>query len=86
LLRDLGDPQLWIERFHVPTWLDYVRDAQRRTKADVSIFEQVEKLHIDGAPAVVRRMVERQPGSMPTAQPPGGRELADPLTDVTRAS
>ncbi|MEO9876188.1 MAG: MFS transporter [Anderseniella sp.] len=86
LLRDLGDPQLWIERFHVPTWLDYVRDAQRRTKADVSIFEQVEKLHIDGAPAVVHRMVERQPGSMPTAQPPGGRELADPLTDVTRAS
>ena len=86
LLRDLGDPQLWIERFHVPTWLDYVRDAQRRTKADVSIFEQVEKLHIDGAPAVVRRMVERQTGSMPTAQPPGGRELADPLTDVTRAS
>ncbi|MEM7635298.1 MAG: MFS transporter, partial [Pseudomonadota bacterium] len=86
LLRDLGDPQLWIERFHVPTWLDYVRDAQRRTKADISIFEQVEKLHIDGAPAVVHRMVERQPGSMPTAQPPGGRELADPLTDVTRAS
>lgn len=86
LLRDLADPQLWIERFHVPTWLDYVRDAQRRTKADAAIYDQVEKLQIDGAPVVVHRMVERQPGSMPTAQLPGGRELADPLTDVTRAS
>ncbi|MGI9514866.1 MAG: MFS transporter [Anderseniella sp.] len=86
LLRDLADPELWIERFHVPTWLDYVRDAQRRTRADAAIYEQVEKLHIDGKPAVVHRMVERQPGSMPTAQPPGGRELADPLTDITRAS
>ena len=86
LLRDLGDPQLWIERFHVPTWLDYVRDAQRRTKADAANYEEVRKLHIDGTPAVVHRMIERQPGSMPSAQQPGGRELADPMTDVTRAT
>lgn len=86
LLRDLADPQLWIERFHVPTWLDYLRDAQRRTKSDADNYEQVQKLHIDGAPSVVRRMVERQPGSLPTGQQPGGRELADPLTDITRAS
>ena len=86
LLRDLANPQMWIERFHVPTWLDYLRGAQRRTKADAENYEQVQKLHIDGAPAIVHRMVERQPGSMPTGQQPGGRELADPLTDITRAS
>ena len=34
LLRDLSDPELWIERFHVATWLDYVRHNRRRTRAD----------------------------------------------------
>ncbi len=86
LLRDLGDAELWIERFHVPTWLDYVRDAQRRTNADAANYEQVQKLHIDGKPAIVHRMIERQPGSMPAPRMPNARELADPMTDATRAS
>lgn len=36
LLRDLGDPDLWVERYHVPTWIDYVRHNQRRTNADAA--------------------------------------------------
>ncbi|MBB3020783.1 hypothetical protein FHR70_003871 [Microvirga lupini] len=29
LLRDLENPEIWIERYHNPTWLDYVRHNQR---------------------------------------------------------
>ncbi|WP_425458830.1 MFS transporter [Ahrensia kielensis] len=86
LLRDLGDEELWIERFQVPTWLDYLRDSQRRTKADAENFEEVRRLHIEGKPAVVHRMIERQPGLLPSNRLPSARELADPMTDATRAT
>ncbi|MEO1105757.1 MAG: MFS transporter, partial [Pseudomonadota bacterium] len=75
LLRDLQDPDLWIERYHVPTWADYVRNAQRPTQADADNFERVRALHIDGAPAIVHRMIER-----PTATPSrAGSGPRDPL-------
>lgn len=34
LLRDLSDPEIWIERYNVPTWVDYIRhntDSRRKT-------------------------------------------------------
>ena len=87
LLRDLGEPTVWIERFHMPTWLDYVRDTQRRTKADAENLDRIRSLRLDPGPPKVRRMIERQPGSA-TGRPlqPTARELADPMTDPTRAS
>ncbi len=89
LLRDLGEPELWIERFHMPTWLDYVRDTQRRTKADADNLDRIRALRLgDGTPRV-RRMIERHPGSPSAATPspqPSAREMADPMTDPTRAS
>lgn len=88
LLRDLGERELWIERFQMPTWLDYVRDTQRRTRADADNLDRIRRLHVGGAPPVVHRMIERQPGAVPppAQRPPGGREMADPMTDPTRAS
>ena len=35
-MRDLGESDLWIERYHVSTWLDYIRHNQRRTVADIA--------------------------------------------------
>ena len=29
LLRDLENPELWIETYHTPTWVEYVRHNQR---------------------------------------------------------
>ena len=89
LLRDLGEPELWVERFHMPTWLDYVRDTLRRTKEDAENLERIRALHAEPGPPVVRRMIERQPGSASAAlqpRPPTAREMADPMTDATRAS
>jgi len=83
LLRDLGDPLLWVERYHVPTWLDYVRHNQRRTHADADNSAQIAALHEGPAPPVVHRMIERQTGSLPLTRAPGAREMSGPMTDPT---
>lgn len=86
LLRDLEDPELWIERYHVPTWLDYVRNNQRRTHDDLQNAERLRALRLDRGAPRVHRMIERQTGSPPSARTPTPAELADPMTDPTRAT
>ncbi|WP_447728317.1 MFS transporter [Sphingomonas koreensis] len=85
LLRDLEEPELWIERYHVATWTDYVRHNQRRTRADDSNSVALRELQVGGKEPVVHRRIERQTGSLPAARTPDGREL-DPVTDPTRSS
>ncbi|MCP3729023.1 MFS transporter [Sphingomonas sp. MG17] len=84
LLRDLGEQELWIERYHVPTWLDYVRHNTRRTHADSANSDAIQALV--KAPLRLHRMIERQTGSLPGLRLPSARELADPMTDPTRAA
>lgn len=84
LLRDLGDPELWVERYHVPTWLDYIRHNQRRTNADADNAHRLRALHKGEAPPRVHRMVERQTGVQPDLRLPSARELAGPLTDPSQ--
>ena len=86
LLRDLADPLLWVERYQVATWLEYVRDTHRRTRADLETFERIRALHIGAHEPRVHRMIERPVGSTSTDHAPGGREAGDPMTDPTRAS
>ncbi|MCB1683728.1 MAG: MFS transporter [Pseudomonadales bacterium] len=86
LLRDLSDPEIWIERYETPTWLDYIRHNNRLTHDDAAIPERLRALHRGDAPPRVRRMIERQ-----TSSPPGSRhatplELTEPLSDPTQAS
>ncbi|MGH6680116.1 MAG: MFS transporter, partial [Bradyrhizobium sp.] len=33
IARDIADPELWIERYHCPTWLDYLRQRNRATQS-----------------------------------------------------
>ena len=63
LLRDLADPTRWIERYHVPTWLDYVRHNQRRTRADAAVSDQLHALHRGEGPPIITRMLERDIGA-----------------------
>ncbi|MGV8854527.1 MAG: MFS transporter [Devosia sp.] len=60
LLRDLSEPDLWVESYHVPTWVDYVRHNLRRTKADAENFEALRELHRGEGVPLVHRMIERQ--------------------------
>ena len=60
LLRDLENPDVWTETYHVPTWVDYVRHHERRTQADAVSYERLIKLHRGKNPPKVHRMIERQ--------------------------
>lgn len=68
MLRDLNVEELWIERYHVATWTEYVRHNQRRTKADAALSDRIRALHKGPVPFVVHRMIERQTGSLPEPQ------------------
>ena len=70
LLRDLADPRIWIERYHTPTWLDYIRHNNRLTQHDAVVPTQLRALHRGESPPVVRRMLERQPGALPSGHTP----------------
>ncbi|CAN5535596.1 MFS transporter [soil metagenome] len=59
LLRDTGNPQLWMESYHAPTWTEYVRHNQRRTQADAGVEDRIRALHSGSEPPKVRRMVVR---------------------------
>jgi MFS family permease len=59
LLRDLADPQVWIERYETPTWLDYVRLNNRMTRHYAVIPESLRALHRGPGTPRVRRMIER---------------------------
>lgn len=61
LLRDLANPELWTERYHSPTWLEYIRHNYRITKADAVISETLHRLHQGSERPKIRRMIERQP-------------------------
>jgi MFS family permease len=65
LLRDLVNPELWIERYESPTWVEYVRHNQRVTQADAEIGDRVRSLHRGPSPPVARRLIERQVSALP---------------------
>lgn len=64
LARDVADPEIWIERFHCPTWLDYLRLRSRMTKTERDDIERGEGLHKGPGPVFVRHMLERPFGSV----------------------
>ena len=78
LLRDLGDEQLWIERYQVPTWADFIRHNERRTQADISNFEAIKALHTGTWPPEVHRMLGREPDASAIDTNPAIQEWADP--------
>ncbi|KRP99753.1 MFS transporter [Bradyrhizobium pachyrhizi] len=64
IARNIGDPELWTERYHCPTWLDYLRQRNRWTEADRALDRQAAAFHIGPDPVHVRRMLERPFGSV----------------------
>lgn len=86
LLRDLSDPQVWIERYHNPTWTEYVRHNRRFTHDDAAIGERIRALHQGPGGPVVRRLIERATGFPPDATAPDPAEWTAPMTDPSRLS
>jgi hypothetical protein len=60
LLRDLENPEIWTESYHAPTWTEYIRHNQRRTKADAEMYDRLLALHQGPDRPRVHRLIERQ--------------------------
>jgi MFS family permease len=76
LLRDLSNPELWIERYETPTWLDYLRLNNRMTRNDAVIPESLRALHRGPDAPRVRRMIERPAANTPAARAAGPENTA----------
>lgn len=60
LVRDLSDPEVWIEKYRFGRWLDYVLHNERRTHADQDNLIILHTLHQGSWPPPIVRMLERQ--------------------------
>ena len=83
LMRDLENPTVWTETYHVPTWVEYVRHNRRRTQDDSANGARIRSLHMGPADPQVHRMIERQTGSVPSALERDRDEVAGALSDPT---
>ncbi|GGJ95777.1 MFS transporter [Luteimonas terricola] len=86
VLRDLADPQVWIERYETPTWLEYIRHNSRLTHDDATIPEHLRALHRGPGGPRVQRMIERQTSALHTVPASGPQALTEPVTESTRGS
>lgn len=64
IARDIADPELWTERYHCPTWFDYLRQRNRSTHSERAMEQQAIAFHMGPHPVRVRRMLERPFGSV----------------------
>ena len=64
IARDIADPELWTERYHCPTWLDYLRQRNRSTQSERALHQSAMDFHLGPDPVRVRRMLERPFGSV----------------------
>lgn len=64
IARDLTDLSLWTERYHFPTWGDYLRHRSHFTEADREVQDAANAFHGESETPRVRRRLERPFGSV----------------------
>jgi MFS family permease len=84
--RDIADPELWTERYHCPTWLDYLRQRNRATQSERALHQQAIAFHIGPDPVRIRRMLERPFGSVRWKEDTPDRAAAEVLPVVASAA
>jgi MFS family permease len=74
LLRDLENPDIWVESYHAATWTEYLRHNHRRTASDATNYDELMKLHRGPGRPHVHRMIERHAvplsDDLPPLEPP----------------
>jgi hypothetical protein len=68
LMQDMSQPELWVERFHSPSWIEHQRRYHRFTVADQEIERRAIAFHRGDGPPRVRHLLERPPGELPMAE------------------
>ncbi|MET0248197.1 MAG: MFS transporter [Sphingobium sp.] len=64
IARDIADTRAWTERFHCPTWHDYLRLRDRNTHEEMQTIEAAIAFHGGDRRPHVRRLLERPYGSV----------------------
>jgi predicted MFS family arabinose efflux permease len=85
IARDIADPELWTERYHCPTWHDYLRQRNRSTQSERELQERAYAFHLGPEPVRIRRMLERPVGSVRWKEttPDGAAGPIEPVTSAT---
>jgi predicted MFS family arabinose efflux permease len=86
IARDIADPELWTERYHCPTWLDYLRQRNRATQSERELHQKAIAFHLGPEPIRVRRMLERPFGSVRWREESPDRAANDVLPVVATAA
>jgi hypothetical protein len=86
IARDIADPELWTERYHCPTWLDYLRQRNRATQSERALHQQAIAFHIGTDPVRIRRMLERPFGSVRWKEDTPDRASTEVLPVVATAA
>lgn len=58
LIQDIGQPEIWTERYEAATWVDHLRQNARATVADKDIDARALALHIGPEPPKIRHFIE----------------------------
>jgi MFS family permease len=82
--QDIDQPELWVERFEHPTWLDYLRWRTRPTQSDQRVRARLAKL-VAGEHGRVRRLVARPTGAEPLGASGGHAPGVTAVRPVERA-
>ncbi|MBV6417533.1 MAG: hypothetical protein CMLOHMNK_02263 [Steroidobacteraceae bacterium] len=77
LMQDLDHPEVWVERFHSPTWTAHLRRRLRMTRADHSIEERVYRFHRGGSRPRIVRYLERPPTAIEAAAKSYGERIGE---------
>jgi MFS family permease len=85
IARDIADPELWTERYHCPTWLDYLRQRNRSTQSERALHQRAMGFHLGPDPVRVRRMLERPFGSVRWKEDTPDRAASEVLPVATAA-
>jgi predicted MFS family arabinose efflux permease len=85
IARDIADPELWTERYHCPTWLDFLRQRNRSTQSERALHQRAIDFHIGPDPVRVRRMLERPFGSVRWKEETPDRAASEVLPAATAA-
>jgi hypothetical protein len=86
IARDIADPELWTERYHCPTWFDYLRQRSRSTQSERALHQRAQAFHLGPDPVRIRRMLERPFGSVRWKEDSPDRAANEVLPVTTAAS
>jgi len=62
LMQDMTEPEVWVERFHSPSWVEHQRRYHRFTVSDQEIERRATAFHRGAEPPKIRHLLERSAG------------------------